>query len=298
MKNQLQARLQTLLSGLEPGTDGIWSCVIPAGNQEAERKMREQVAAEHQVDYLGHLAKHHSIPVMDREVGRFLDNLAHDAIIIDVGGCWGWHWRKLLEQRPDVCVVIVDFVRNNLHHAQNILGALVGTRIALVHADATALPFPDQTFDGFWTVQTFQHIPDFQQACREAHRVLRNGGRFENYSLHTTPVVRFIFRLFGRPYHQEGMVKGLFHLSRANDGQMHILSEIFGEKAKSRYTECLFHPDIKLTFTGKVGSWLGQLDARLGDFPILGRRVARQRSFEVIKPYIQDGIPPNAGKRE
>lgn len=95
------------------------------------------------------IAKHHSVSVMDHEVGRFLDNMAHNVIILDAGGCWGWHWRKLLKQRPDVCVVIVDFLRINLHHAQNILGALAGTRIALVRADAASLPFPDCAFDAF-----------------------------------------------------------------------------------------------------------------------------------------------------
>ena len=61
--------------------------------------------------------------------------------------------------RPDVGVLIVDFVRSNLPHARNILGDLVGGQVALMHADATALPFAVdssfQDFDGVWTVQTF-----------------------------------------------------------------------------------------------------------------------------------------------
>lgn len=283
MNNQLEDRLSALLSVLDFGTDGIWSGAVPQGSQEAERKMRERVAAAHHGDYMENIAKHHSVPVMDYEVRRFLDSLPHNAIILDVGGCWGWHWRNLLKQRPDVCVVIVDFVRSNLHHAQNVLGALVGTRIALVHGDATMLPFPNDVFDGFWTVQTFQHIPEFQQACREAHRLLKDGGKLTNYSLHVTPIVQLIYRLFGKPYHKEGKVKDLFHLTRANDRQRDILSGIFGGQVADRYTECLFHPDLRLIFSGKAGSWIGWLDAHMGDFPVLGHWLARQRSFEAIK---------------
>lgn len=283
MSNQLEDRLRTLLYGLDFGADGIWSGAMPAGNQEAERKLREQVAAAHQGDYLANIAMHHSIPVMDHEVGRFLDSLPPDAAILDVGGCWGWHWRTLLEQRPDACVVIVDFVRSNLHHAQNMLGPLVGSRIALVHADATDLPFPDGVFDGFWTVQTFQHIPDFRQVCREAHRVLKDNGRLANYSLHITPSVQLVYGLFGKHYHKEGMVKDLFHLTRANDRQREILSEVFGVPVMDRYTECLFYPDLRVTFSGSAGSWAGRLDAWLGDFPSIGRWLARQRSFETSK---------------
>lgn len=283
MSGRTEDRMRGLLAGLERGPDGIWSGAMPAGNQEAERKLREQVAAEHQGDYLTNIARHHSIPVMDHEVGRFLDSLPPDAAILDVGGCWGWHWRNLPEQRPEACVVIVDFVRANLRHARNMLGSLVDSRVALVHADATALPFTDAVFDGFWTVQTFQHIPDFRQACCEAHRVLKGGGRLANYSLHITPAVQLVYRLFGKTYHREGMVRDLFHLTRANDAQREILAEVFGAPVVDRYTECLFHPDLKATFSGRAGSLAGRLDARLGDVPTVGRWLARQRSFETVK---------------
>ena len=74
-------------------------------------------------------------------------------------------------------MVIVDFVRSNLIHAKNVLGDLVGTNIAWLHADATKLPFSGENkFDAVWTVQTFQHILDFEGAVREAYRLLRGGG--------------------------------------------------------------------------------------------------------------------------
>lgn len=285
-------QLSSLLTAgpLTQGSDGIYSIPIPpsASDQDAERALRERVAAQQYDNYLATIAFNHSIPVISHEVDRFLASMPHGALILDVGGCWGWHWRRLAKSRPDVGVLIIDFVRASLIHAEKVLGSLVGTQVALMHADATALPFTDAGadfpgFDGVWSVQTFQHIPYFSQACHEAHRVLKTEGRLENYSLHVTPLVQSIYRLFGRPYHKEGMVKDLFHLARANDRQQAALADIFGGPVENRYTECLFHPDLMLTFTGGEGSWMGQLDARLGDFPALGRWRARQRSFGVVK---------------
>lgn len=44
--------------------------------------------------------------------------------------------------------------------------------------DATALPFPDATFDFVVATQVYCHVPDIELAVREAARVLRAGGRF------------------------------------------------------------------------------------------------------------------------
>jgi SAM-dependent methyltransferase len=45
-----------------------------------------------------------------------------------------------------------------------------------VHASATALPFPDDTFDVCWTIWTLEHVPDPEMALAEMRRVTRNGG--------------------------------------------------------------------------------------------------------------------------
>ncbi len=270
-------------------SDGVYSAnlPLPSSGQEAERILREDVAAQQYKDYLKVIAQSHSIAVMDHEVDRFLAAMPIGALILDIGGCWGWHWRRLAETRPDVGVLIVDFVRANLTHARKVLGSLVGDQIALMHADATALPFHDASasygFEGVWTVQVFQHIPDFRAPVAEAYRVIKPGGRFVNYSLYATPFNRMIYRLLGKPYHTTGMVNNIFHLTRANDSQRKIIGDIFGEQVFERYTECLFHPDIKLTFTGCERSWFGHIDARMGDHPWLGVWIARQRSFEVNK---------------
>lgn len=288
----MHPRLSSVLAdgSFVQGHDGIYSAPMPLpvlSEQGAERELREHVAMQQYDDYLSTIAQNHSIPVMDYEVDRFLASMPHGALILDVGGCWGWHWRRLAATRPDVGVLIVDFVRGNLGHARKVLGSLVGTQVALMHADATSLPFPNADaavtgFDGVWTVQVFQHIPDFDRACREASRVLKPGGRFVNFSLHITPFNRMVYRLLGKNFHTEGMMKNIFHLTRANESQKRVVAGIFGG-VEDRYTECLFHPDLKFTLSGRPGSALGQLDARLGCVPWLGRWIARQRSFESNK---------------
>lgn len=46
-----------------------------------------------------------------------------------------------------------------------------------VVASATAMPFPDDTFDAVWTVWVMEHIPEPERALREIRRVLKPGGK-------------------------------------------------------------------------------------------------------------------------
>jgi ubiquinone/menaquinone biosynthesis C-methylase UbiE len=285
----MHSGLKALLNsgGFVQKPDGIYSAQMPflGSVQNDERELRERVAAHRYDNYLAAIARSHSIPVMDKEVDRFLAKMPKGALILDIGGCWGWHWRRIAKARPDIGVLIIDFVRPNLTHAINVLGTLLDEQVALMHADATALPFITDRglFDGIWTVQTFQHIPDFTNAVKEAHRVLKPGGYFINYSLHNTPLNKLIHKLLSKPYHSEGIVKNTFYLTRANNSQLQIIEDIFGSKVLDGYAECLFHPDLKLTFTGRLGSPLGTFDVLLNNILPIGYFIARQRIFGALK---------------
>jgi ubiquinone/menaquinone biosynthesis C-methylase UbiE len=281
-------QLQCLLTPYGVDSDAIYSGMVGARtNQSAEIELRERVAAEHYDDYLDAISKSHSISVMDHEVDRFLAKMPQGALILDVGGCWGWHWRRLAQTRPDVGVLIVDFVRSNLPHARNVLGDLVGQQVALMHADATALPFVvDENFTGFdgvWTVQTLQHIPDFDEAVSEAHRVLRGGGLFANYSLNVQPPIRWLRRLLGRGYLTKGWVDGAFWLARASREQKKSIQVIFGCKVSERWSEILYSPELRFTVPGRSRSLLGALDALLSNSAGFLGWLARQRSYHCEK---------------
>ncbi|HEY1921394.1 MAG TPA: class I SAM-dependent methyltransferase [Tepidisphaeraceae bacterium] len=50
--------------------------------------------------------------------------------------------------------------------------------VEFLEADAQSLPFPDDSFDIVTARHMLYHVPDIPLALREAHRVLRPGGRF------------------------------------------------------------------------------------------------------------------------
>ncbi|WP_061221486.1 class I SAM-dependent methyltransferase [Leptospira borgpetersenii] len=276
--------MKSILKFLNLSKDRIYSAEIPSSEQEVELKMRSEVASKEYSDYYEVISKNHSIPVMDREVKKFLKKIKHDGIILDIGGCWGWHWRNIPKERPDVKVVVIDFLRENLNHAKIFLGNSIGKYVYLVHADATSLPFQDQIFDGVWTVQTFQHIPDFKKACSEAFRVLKSEGTFINYSLSSTPMNRIIYFLLGKKFHQEGKLEGSFFLNRANDTQKKILTDLYGEQNVTEgYSECFFHPDLRLTFSGRKNNFFGILDYYYSKIYWFNLLLARQKSFTATR---------------
>lgn len=278
----MDERIARLLAPLVQDMDGIWCGEVRAAGQEGEIELRKAVATKAPADLLGSLALHHSIEVMDREVARALDCFVPvGGIVADIGGCWGWHWRHLAQQRPDVVVLIVDFVKENLLQAKRMLGAQVGHNVHLVHGDATCLPFPGNSVDLYWSVQVLQHIPNFAQAVREARRVLRSGAWFVNYSLNRAPLAELIYKLAGREYVVAGRTQQ-FWLARATSAQRNEVRAVFGSEVRQRFSEILFQPNFGLK-TGHLSSALGRLDAGLSSSAPPWAWLARQRSFEVQK---------------
>lgn len=272
-----------ILGTMELGADGIYGRPMHNSAQSIEIEMRERVALTHHADPLAHIAKHHSVPVMDFELSLFLAKIPMNGVIVDIGGCWGWHWRHLKTVRPDVTVVIVDFVRANLEHARQLHGNAINLSIFLVHGDATALGFPTNSFEGVWTVQTFQHIPAFDKAVLEAYRVLKNGGQFSCYSLNVQPHIKVVKRMVGKDYPTASWLDGRFWLARASLEQRRQIEAIFDDTVTERWSELLYSPELHFTAPGKEDSWLGRLDALLSNNVGFCRWLARQHSFHCQK---------------
>jgi len=270
---------------MQLGEDSIYGYDFTNRDQAVELEMREQVADVVYDNLLTKIATAHSVPVMDFEVARFLRQIPLGGRVIDVGGCWGWHWRKMRQNRPDVQVFIVDFVRANLRHAKALLGEAINRSIFLIHGDATALKFPDESFDGYWSVQTLQHVVRFETALNEARRVVKkNGGVFANYSLNDGAAVRWLYRITRRHYVREEWVEGYYWMARASLKQKKMLEAIFATRVSERWSEILYKPELRITFPGKESSWSGNIDALLSNnFGFLGF-LARQHSFHLRRP--------------
>jgi ubiquinone/menaquinone biosynthesis C-methylase UbiE len=277
------AKIDEVLSLLTLANDGIYGVLKPSEDQAVEFMNRTQRADKNYDNYLEAVPLNHSVPVMDFEVKKFIDKIPMNGVVLDLGGCWGWHWRSIGETRPDICVVIVDFVRHNLTHAQNILGNTINKNIFLVNGDATSLNFNSKVFDGVWTVQCFQHIPDFNLAVSEAARCLKIGGSFANYSLNIQPQVKFVKSFTKSPYVVSGLIAKTFWLARASNEQKSIIEKAFNCVVTEYWSEFLFCPALKFNYPGREMSFLGKIDSRLTNKFGLLKWFARQHSYHVKK---------------
>jgi SAM-dependent methyltransferase len=72
-------------------------------------------------------------------------------------------------------------------------------------SDAERLPFPDNTFDVFYSNGVLHHTPDTQATIREAHRVLKPGGTAKVMLYHRNSWAYFFELMF-----RQGIIRGEF----------------------------------------------------------------------------------------
>jgi len=252
-------------------------------SQEEEYQLRLKVVNEKERFVLDEIAKHHFVDLMDIEVNKFLMTLPNDAIVLDVGGGWGWHWRNLHNIRPDVVIVIVDFVANNLYHVSDFCSEKSLKNIFLINADATSLPFIADSFDAYWSVQTLQHIPDFSSVIYESYRVLKQNGKFINYTLNGNLMKKIVYVLFFKKPQSSVYKRNLFYLSLASPSQRNLISNVFNNRVVYYFSEHLFHPNLMLTFKPYKSKFIAHIDLLLSRLKFFGRLFARQQVYITYK---------------
>ena len=233
--------MKNLLTNLKLNDNGIYYYDFKSFDQKEELKIRKNFNLKTK-DYFKQISKNHSIPVMDHEVEIFLKKIPRNGIVLDVGGGWGWHFRNLDKIRPDVKIFILDIVIENLEIAKKLFPKM-SKNIYLVHGTATKLPFPKNSISGYWSVQTLQHIPNFELAILEAYRVLNVGGHFANYSLQDQFLINLLYR-FLKPsaYNKRSMTS--FFIEKACLKQVNYINKIFNKNLKRRFSEFLFFPAL------------------------------------------------------
>jgi SAM-dependent methyltransferase len=103
------------------------------------------------------------------------------ALVLDAGTGFGRHAFELA--RRGYHTVALDQAGDEVKATRSTMAAMVETGeveekhvVGVVRGDATALPFPDATFDAVVTSEVLEHIPDDVAALAELRRVVRRGG--------------------------------------------------------------------------------------------------------------------------
>ena len=102
--------------------------------------------------------------------------------VLEIGCGSGAMAAEALRTYPDVRLTATDFDQSMVEVARTRLSGF-GARAEVRQADATALPFPDESFDVVLSFIMLHHVLRWEQAFVEVTRVLRPGGRFIGYDL-------------------------------------------------------------------------------------------------------------------
>jgi SAM-dependent methyltransferase len=102
--------------------------------------------------------------------------------VLEIGAGSGAMAAELLAMFPDITMCVTDYDDAMVAAAAERL-APFGTRAECRQADATALPFADDTFDTVLSWIMLHHTLAWEKALAETARVLRPGGRLIGYDL-------------------------------------------------------------------------------------------------------------------
>lgn len=108
-------------------------------------------------------------------------DIQHAEHILDVGCGIGGSSLYLAEKFSAIAtgITLSPVQANRAKERARIAGRAVGQPRAQFHvANALQMPFPDQSFDLVWSLESGEHMPDKTQFLRECYRVLKPGGTF------------------------------------------------------------------------------------------------------------------------
>ena len=87
---------------------------------------------------------------------------------------------RILNASVGFAEVVVSDINSDMLRvgAERAKGWRFGTQASFVEANAEQLPFEDESFDAYTIAFGIRNVPRIELALKEAHRVLKRGGRF------------------------------------------------------------------------------------------------------------------------
>jgi len=116
--------------------------------------------------------------------------------VLEIGAGSGAMAAAALRRFPDARFTVTDYDDAMVSTA----GQRLAGRATVRQADATALPFPDASFDVVLSFVMLHHVVDWEAAFAECARVLRPGGRLIGYDLLDSPTNRLVHVVDRSPY--------------------------------------------------------------------------------------------------
>ncbi|MGB3339065.1 MAG: class I SAM-dependent methyltransferase, partial [Devosia sp.] len=97
--------------------------------------------------------------------------------VLDIGCGPGWFWSSAASDMPQgMHLTLTDQSPGMVKEATDRCAALPFTSVKGETANASDMPFADQTFDVVIAMHMLYHLPDQRGAIAEMHRVLKPGG--------------------------------------------------------------------------------------------------------------------------
>ncbi|HEX9861081.1 MAG TPA: class I SAM-dependent methyltransferase [Nitrospirota bacterium] len=191
--------------------------------------------------------------------------------VLEVGFGEGYGTDYLAREAAEITAV--DVSQQLVEHARR---KYAKTNVWFMRADATAFPFPENSFDVLVSSQVLEHVKDYMRFLKEAKRVLRPGGT----------------AIFATP-NRKAMIDGVnpYHYKEFSAGELKAaLDEVFGGCELTALFGSPRYMEIKKLEQGFAGKILAVDFLRLRRFvPRFIKKPLYKRAYESVQKNVEGG---------